>query len=119
LRDTPCSVLKFGYRVGSVRGNQLVGGAVGRARNRKKAHRQAGHSPQQGKRSSPADAVTDQAMEQLAVGLQALSQETAERRERETAACWAWNSNREPVPADVPQWPEGSLGGGSSLAPTW
>jgi hypothetical protein len=83
---------------------------VGRASNRKKARRQAGHSPLQARRSSRADAATQQAMQQLVAGLQALSQEAAERRGREAAACRVWCGGREPVPADLPRWPEGSLG---------
>jgi hypothetical protein len=83
---------------------------VGRASNRKKARRQAGHSPRQARRSSRAEAATQQAIRQLVAGLQALGQEAAERKEREAWACRVWCGGREPVPADLPRWPEGSLG---------
>jgi hypothetical protein len=53
---------------------------VGRASNRKKAQRQAGQGPRQATSGSfRADAETQQAMYQLAAGLQALVQETNER----------------------------------------
>jgi hypothetical protein len=83
---------------------------VGRASNRKKAHRQAGPSSRQASPSSRADADTQQAMHQLVAGLQALVQETSERKEREAAARRTWSGGAEPVPAEAPRWPEGSLG---------
>ena len=72
---------------------------MGRASNRKKANRQAGHT-QQARR----------AMRLLENGLRTLMQETTERKQREAAAARAWCGGREPVPAEVPAWPEGSLG---------
>ncbi len=81
---------------------------MGRASNRKKAHRQAGHSSGQARQSSQADAETQQAMHQLVAGLQALVQESEGRQER--AACLTWSGGAEPVPAEAPQWPEDSLG---------
>ncbi len=83
---------------------------MGRASNRKKARRQAGYSSRQARQSSRAEAATRQAMLQLAAGLQALSQEMQTRREQHTAACLAWCGGQEPVPAEVPRWPESSLG---------
>jgi hypothetical protein len=52
-----------------------------------------------------------QAIHQFAVGLQALIQETEERKDRETIARRLWSGGAESVPAEAPQWPEGSLGG--------
>jgi hypothetical protein len=83
---------------------------VGRASNRKKAQRQAGQGSRQDSRSFRADAETQQAMRQLAAGLQALVQETNERQDREAAVRRTWSGGAEPVPAEVPRWPEGSLG---------
>jgi hypothetical protein len=83
---------------------------VGRASNRKKAQRQAAQGPRQASRSFGADAETQQAMRQLAAGLQALVQETNERQEREAAVRRAWSGGAEPVPAEARRWPEGSLG---------
>jgi hypothetical protein len=83
---------------------------VGRASNRKKALRRAGLSSQQASQNPRADAETRQAMHQLVAGLQALVQETNERKEREAAARRTWSGGAEPVPAEAPQWPEGSLG---------
>jgi len=83
---------------------------VGRASNRKKAQRQSGPSSRQASQSSRADAETQQAMHQLVAGLQALVQETNERKEREAAARRIWSGGAEPVPAEALRWPEGSLG---------
>jgi hypothetical protein len=83
---------------------------VGRASNRKKAQRQAGQGPRQASRSFQADAGTQQAMHQLVAGLQALVQETDERKEREAAVRRTWSGGAEPVPAEARRWPEGSLG---------
>lgn len=83
---------------------------MGRASNRKKAHRQAGYRSPQVRQGLRADAATQQAMCLLMDGLQALIQQTQERGQREAAACRAWCGGRDPVPAQVPRWPEGSLG---------
>jgi len=83
---------------------------VGRASNRKKAQRQAGPSSRQASQSSRADAQKQQAMRLLATGLQAFVQESNERKEREAAARRTWSGGADPVPADAPRWPEGSLG---------
>lgn len=72
---------------------------MGRASNRKKANRRSGHTRQ-----------ARRAMRLLENGLRALMQETTERKQREAAAARAWCGGREPVPAEVPAWPEGSLG---------
>ena len=72
---------------------------MGRASNRKKANRQAGHTRQ-----------ARRAMRLLENGLRTLMQETTERKQREAAAARAWCGGREPVPAEAPAWPEGSLG---------
>jgi hypothetical protein len=82
---------------------------VGRASNRKKARRQATQRSRRGGQSFPPDAATQEAMLQLATGLKALTQEITEHNERLAAARRAWCGG-EPVPAEVPQWPEGSLG---------
>src|ERR1019366_7077222 len=42
--------------------------------------------------------------------LQSLVQESQERKEREAAARRTWCGGAGPVPAEVPRWPEGSLG---------
>jgi hypothetical protein len=86
-------------RVISVDGNQAVGGMMGRASNRKKASRQAGCTRQ-----------TRRAMRLLEDGLRAIRQDATERGQREAAAARAWCGGREPVPAVVPAWPDGSLG---------
>jgi hypothetical protein len=49
-------------------------------------------------------------MRQLAAGLQALVQETNERKGREAAVRRTWSGGAEPVPAEARGWPEGSLG---------
>ena len=76
---------------------------MGRASNRKKAQRRVGQS-------SRPDAKTQQAMRQLVAGLQALVQETEDRKQREAAASRTWSGGAEPVPAEAPLWPEDSLG---------
>jgi hypothetical protein len=80
---------------------------VGRASNRKKAQRQAGLRSRHGSR---ADAETQQAKRLLADALQTLVEEGKERKARETSARRAWCAGAEPVPAEAPQWPDGSLG---------
>jgi hypothetical protein len=74
------------------------------------AQRQARQGPRQASGSFRADAETQQAMHQLAAGLQALVQETDERQEREAAVRRTWSGGAEPVPAEARRWPEGSLG---------
>ena len=49
-------------------------------------------------------------MLQLLAGLKAMTDEFRERKERAAAARRAWCGGGEPVPAEVPRWPEGSLG---------
>jgi hypothetical protein len=83
---------------------------VGRASNRKKVQRQAGLSSRQASQSFRADAETQQAMLQVVGALQSLVQESQERKEREAAARRTWCGGAGPVPAEVPRWPEGSLG---------
>ncbi len=83
---------------------------MGRASNRKKAQRQAGHSSRQARRSSRAAAATQQRTHERADGLQVLVQLAKERVERQASALPAWYRGAEPVPAETPQWPEGSLG---------
>jgi hypothetical protein len=83
---------------------------VGRASNRKKARRQAAQIPRQNGPGSPPDAATQQAMLQLVNGLKAMTDELRDHKERRSAAQRAWCGGREPVPAEVPPWPEGSLG---------
>ncbi len=83
---------------------------MGRASNRKKAQRQAGPSSPQAKQKSQADGATQQAMLQVAGALQALVQESEERRAREAAARRTWCGGADPVPAEAPRWAEDSLG---------
>jgi hypothetical protein len=54
--------------------------------------------------------VTQQMMNPLVIGLQAMVQEARERVEREAASLAAWYDGAKPVSAETPQWPEGSLG---------
>jgi len=83
---------------------------MGRASNRKKARRRAGNGARQTRRSSPAEATAAQALQQAAAGLQAWSQEITRREGQEVAARRVWCSGSEPVPAEMPPWPEGSVG---------
>ena len=76
---------------------------MGRASNRKKAQRQAGQRTR-------VDAATQQALLQMATGLEAMVQEMDGREQREAAARRTWSGGAEPVPAEAPRWPEGSLG---------
>jgi hypothetical protein len=72
---------------------------MGRASNRKQANRQAGHTRQ-----------TRKAMRLLESGLRAMARETTDRKQREATVARAWCGGREPVPAEAPAWPQGSLG---------
>ena len=72
---------------------------MGRASHRKKANRQAGHTRQ-----------TRRAMRLLEDALRAIGQDTAERKQREAAAARMWCGGQEPVSAEVPPWPNDSLG---------
>lgn len=85
---------------------------MGRASNRKKAQRRAGPSSRQARQTSQAGAATQQRTNQLADGLNLnmLVQIAKERVERQAAARPAWRGGAEPVSAETPQWPEGSLG---------
>jgi hypothetical protein len=90
---------------------------MGRASNRKKARRQAersswraGHSAREAMQASRADAEEQQAMRQLAAGLEKLAGQANEHREQRAAASRAWRGREEPVPAGAPEWPKGSLG---------
>jgi hypothetical protein len=76
---------------------------VGRASNRKKAQRQTGQ------RRRP-DAATQQRIRRIVARLQALSEETEGHIERAAAARRTWSGGAEPVPAEAPRWPKGSLG---------
>lgn len=77
---------------------------MGRASSRKKAQRRAGPRSQ-------ADAKTEQATRRILARLQAMARETEERQERAAVARRIWSGGAAPVPAKVPHWPEGSLGG--------
>lgn len=83
---------------------------MGRASNRKKARRRSGHSSRRSRGSSGPGAATHPVVGQLAAALEVLSQEAAQRQDREAAACRVWCGGSDPVPADVPLWPDGSLG---------
>ena len=83
---------------------------MGRASNRKKANRQAAHRTGQARQSSRADAATQQAMLQLAAGLQQVLRKVTARTEQGAAARRAWCGGRGPAPAVASRWPEGSLG---------
>jgi hypothetical protein len=79
---------------------------VGRASNRKKAQRQAGPGSRQARQDPQPSAVPPQ----LVFGLDAMIEEARVRVERKAAARQAWYGDAEPVPADLPSWPENSLG---------
>jgi hypothetical protein len=83
---------------------------VGRASNRKKAQRQSGLSSRQARQQSRSDAATQQAMQVLAAGVQAVAQEAKGRQERLAAARRTWCRGAEPVPAKAPRWARDSLG---------
>lgn len=80
---------------------------MGRASNRKKTQRQTGgpnlHRIKQDTRSQ---AVATRS----AFGLDAMVQLAGERVRRRSMALKAWLGGTEPVSAEVPPWPEGSLG---------
>ena len=83
---------------------------MGRASNRKKAQRQSGLSSRQARQQSRADAATQQAMQVIAAGMQAVAQETKGRQDRQAAARRAWCGGAEAVPAKAPRWAKDSLG---------
>jgi len=80
---------------------------VGRASNRKKAHRQAGPDSRKARQGIQADAATP---DQFPGGLGELVQLARSRVEREADALPAWRGDAEPVSAETPPWPENSLG---------
>jgi len=80
---------------------------VGRASNRKKAHRQAGPDSWKVRQGIQADAATP---DQLLGGLGELVRLARTRVEREADALPAWRGDAEPVSAETPPWPENSLG---------
>lgn len=84
---------------------------MGRASNRKKAQRQSGLSSRRAGQLSRADAATQQAMQVLVTGVEALVQEAKGRQERRAAAVrQAWSGGAELVPAKAPPFAEDSLG---------
>jgi len=80
---------------------------VGRASNRKKAHRQAGPDSRKVRQGIQADVATP---DQFLDGLGELVQLARSRVEREADALPAWHGDPEPVSAETPPWPENSLG---------
>jgi hypothetical protein len=76
---------------------------VGRASNRKKAQRQSELSSLQG-------GVTQQAMQVLVAGVQALAQRAKSSQERQAAARRTWCGGAQPVAAKTPRWSKDSLG---------
>ena len=86
---------------------------MGRASNRKKAQRRAARRPRQVVRVSRADADPQSmhpVMRLVVNDLQAMIHEAEKREAVQAAASSAWCGGREPVPAEAPRWPEGSLG---------
>jgi hypothetical protein len=84
---------------------------MGRASNRKKALRQAGLSSQKSRRNPLGGTASPEAMRIFADDLQVIIREAQDRgSERDAAARNAWCGGAEPVPAEAPPWPEGSLG---------
>jgi hypothetical protein len=59
----------------------------------------------------PPDVARQQALLQILAGAKALSDHVTGHEKRVTAARRAWCGGAEPVPAEVPSWPEDSLGG--------
>ena len=80
---------------------------MGRASNRKKAHRQAGPDSRKVRQGIQADVATP---DQFLDGLGELVQLARSRVEREADALPAWRGDAEPVSAETPPWPENSLG---------
>lgn len=80
---------------------------MGRASNRKKAQRQAGGP---NLRRIKQDIRSQAVATRSAFGLDAMVRFAGERVRRRSAALRAWSGDTEPAPADVPPWPEGSLG---------
>jgi hypothetical protein len=74
---------------------------MGRASNRKKARREAA------RKARP----TRQGLQTEAAGSPIPGHEAETHGVQQTLPQWAWCGGREPVAAEVPQWPEGSLGG--------
>ncbi len=86
---------------------------MGRASNRKKAQRKDARRPRQVvpvSRTSADPQQMHQAMRLVVNGLQAMIDEAEERKADQAAASSEWCSGREPVPAEAPAWPDGSLG---------
>lgn len=79
---------------------------MGRASKRKKAQRQAGPGSRQARQDPKPSAVPPP----LVFGLEAMVEAARVRVEREHGARRAWYGDAEPVPAELPPWPEGSLG---------
>jgi hypothetical protein len=71
--------------------------------NRKKLRRHGGTS-------LGGQAVSQEAMLQLLAGFQAMSDRMQDRDELRAAARRAWCGGNDPVPAELPDWPEDSLG---------
>jgi hypothetical protein len=80
---------------------------VGRASNRKKAQRQTGGP---NLRRIKQDARSQAAATRSAFSLDAMVQFAGERVRRRSMALEAWSGDTEPASAEVPPWPEGSLG---------
>jgi hypothetical protein len=80
---------------------------VGRASNRKKAQRQVSGP---NLRRVNQETRTQAAATRSAFGLDAMVQLAGERVRRRSMALTAWRGGAEPEPAEVPPWPEGSLG---------
>jgi hypothetical protein len=79
---------------------------MGRASNRKRAQRQAGP----GSRPASQDAESRALPPELVLGLGAMVEEARLRVEREYATRQIWFGSTEPVAAELPPWPENSLG---------
>lgn len=79
---------------------------MGRASKRKKAQRQAGP----GSRPARPDRRLAAAVQPLVFGLDEMIELARVRAERKYMVREAWDGDAEPEPAQVPPWPEGSLG---------
>lgn len=81
---------------------------MGRASNRKKARRRGVQAvPRAGDRAQ--SALEPAVVAQLLAGLEAMNQEAREREAARSAASLEWCGDSDPVPAELPDWPAGSL----------
>lgn len=83
---------------------------MGRASNRKKARRLGGQGARRASRAAPAQALETADLNLLLAGLEAMNQQARERESACAVASLEWCGGSEPDPAELPDWPSGSLG---------